>query len=331
MQKNKKEVDEKMDNFVRKRTDLALEVHEINSEKGRADGVIVGESEIEGVMITTAEVKEGEGENLTGKAAGIYTTVDIGRVWQYDSERFNKTARVLSGVLDKLLPPPQEEKCVLIAGLGNEDITPDSIGPKVVTRVIVTRHIRALNRELYDSIGFGSLAAISPGVLGQTGIESAEIIKSVADKVAPYCIILIDALASRKLSRLATTVQLSDTGIRPGAGVANNRAEMNEQSLGVPVVSIGVPTVVDAATLAYDLLEELAADSNIKTGENAQRFEEVYDKIIDKLMSGSGRSMFITPKESDVITRETARLIATAINLSLHKGIDIKDMGEYLT
>lgn len=318
-----------MNNINRKRTDLALESHEINSEKGRADGVIVDEKEIDGVMVTTAEVKPGEGEELIGKPAGIYTTVDIGRVWQYDSERFNKTVRVLSDIINKLLPEPQQEKCVLVAGLGNEDITPDSIGPKVVAKVIVTRHIRTLNRELYESIGFGNLAAISPGVLGQTGIESAEIIKSVIDKVNPYCVVLIDALASRKLSRLATTVQLSDTGIRPGAGVANNRNEMNAQSLGVPVVSIGVPTVVDAATLAYDLLEELGTD--LKTGTNDCNFDEQYDKIIDKLMSGSGRNMFITPKENDVITRETARLISTAINLSLHKGIDIKDMGEYLT
>ena len=321
-----------MDNYFNKRrTDLALEVHEINSEKGKEDGVIVNESDMDGVAVTTAEVKEGEGERLTGKSAGIYTTVDIGRVWQYDSERFNKTARVLSQVLDRLLPERDQESCVLVAGLGNEDITPDSIGPKVVGKVIVTRHIRTLNRELYDSIGFGSLAAISPGVLGQTGIESAEIIKSVAERVKPSCVILIDALASRKLSRLATTVQLSDNGIRPGAGVANNRTEMNEHSLGVPVVSIGVPTVVDAATLAYDLLEELAADPNIKGGQDKAGFDKIYDEIIEKLMSGSGRSMFITPKESDVITRETARLIATAINLSLHKGIDIKDMGEYLT
>ncbi len=202
------------------------------------------------------------------------------------------------------------------------EITPDSIGPKVVSKIIVTRHIRTLNKELYENVGFGNLAAISPGVLGQTGIESAEIIKSVIDKVSPFCVILIDALASRKLSRLATTVQLCDTGLRPGAGVANNRIEMNSKSFGIPVVSIGVPTVVDAATLAYDLLEELVSSSDTNAGNN-NNFEEQYDKIIDKLMSGSGRSMFISPKESDVITRETARLISTSINLSLHKGIDI--------
>lgn len=319
-----------MEEMIRKRTDLALEAHEINSEKGRADGVIVDEKEIDGIKVTVAEVKEGEGENLTGKPAGVYTTVDVGRVWQYDSERFNKTVHVLSDEINKLLPVPQNEKCVLVAGLGNIDITPDSIGPKVVSKIIVTRHIRTLNKELYESIGFGNLAAISPGVLGQTGIESAEIIKSVVDKVTPSCVILIDALASRKLSRLATTVQLSDTGLRPGAGVANGRVELNTKSLGVPVVSIGVPTVVDAATLAYDLLEELISSTEMKT-EESKSFDEQYDTIIDKLMSGSGRNMFISPKESDVIIRETARLISTAINLSLHKGIDIKDMGEYLT
>lgn len=320
-----------INNINRRRTDLALEAHEINSEKGRADGVIVKENEIDGVMVTTAEVKEGEGEKLTGKPAGIYTTIDIGKVWQFGSEQFNKTATVLSGEINKLLPQLDNEKCVLIAGLGNEDITPDSIGPKVTEKLIVTRHIRLLNPELYESVGFGSLAAISPGVLGQTGIESAEIIKSIIDKISPVCVIIIDALASRRLSRLATTVQLCDTGIRPGAGVANNRTEMNSASLGVPVVSIGVPTVVDAATLAYDLLEEMVSSSDIKSDSGSCNFDEMYDKIIDKLMSGSGRSMFITPKENDVITREAARLISTAINLSLHKEIDIKDMGEYLT
>ncbi len=237
---------------------------------------------------------------------------------------------MLSDIINQLLPEHDDEKCVLVAGLGNVEITPDSIGPKVVSKIIVTRHIRTLNKELYENVGFGNLAAISPGVLGQTGIESAEIIKSVIDKVSPFCVILIDALASRKLSRLATTVQLCDTGLRPGAGVANNRIEMNSKSFGIPVVSIGVPTVVDAATLAYDLLEELVSSSDTNAGNN-NNFEEQYDKIIDKLMSGSGRSMFISPKESDVITRETARLISTSINLSLHKGIDIMDMGEYLT
>jgi len=318
-----------MENYKR-RTDLALEAHEINAEKGQPDGVIVNENVIDEVMVTTAEVKPGRGEDLTGKPAGVYTTVDIGRVWQYDSVRFNKTATVLSGEINKLLPKLQEDKCILVAGLGNVDITPDSIGPKVCAKIIVTRHIRALNRELYDSIGFGSLAAISPGVLGQTGIETAEIVKSVIDKISPYCVILVDALSSRKLSRLATTVQLCDTGLRPGAGVSNSRSEMSTESLGIPVVSIGVPTVVDAATLAYDLLEELIAGSDIKSTGSCD-FDNLYDDIVEKLMSGSGRNMFISPKESDVITKETARLISTAINLSLHKGIDIKDMGEYLS
>ncbi len=320
-----------MDYFNR-RTDLALEAHEINAEKGQADGVIVNESEVDGVKVTVAEVKPGEGERLTGKPAGVYTTIDIGKVWQYDSERFNQTATVLSGEINKLMPQERpEDKCVLVAGLGNMEITPDSIGPRVVSKVIVTRHIRVLNRELYDKVGFGNLAAVSPGVLGQTGIESAEIVKSVVDKIQPLCVILVDSLSSRKLSRLATTVQLCDTGLRPGTGVANNRAELNSQSLGVPVVSIGIPTVVDAATLAYDLLEELVNGTDIKQNVTCTNFDQMYEQIIERLMAGSGRSMYISPKESDVIARETARLVSTAINLSLHKGIDVRDMGEYIS
>jgi len=320
-----------MDYFNR-RTDLALEAHEINAEKGKADGVIVNETEVDGVKVTVAEVKQGEGENLTGKPAGIYTTIDIGKVWQYDSERFNQTATVLSGEINKLMPEnPPQDSCVLLAGLGNMEITPDSIGPRVVSKVIVTRHIRILNKELYDKVGFGNIAAISPGVLGQTGIESAEIVKSVVDKIQPFCIFLVDSLSSRKLSRLATTVQLCDTGLRPGAGVANGRAILNSQYLGVPVVSIGIPTVVDAATLAYDLLEEMVTGTDIKQNVTCTNFDQMYEQIIERLMQGSGRSMYISPKESDIIARETARLVSTAINLSLHKGIDVRDMGEYIT
>jgi spore protease len=201
--------------------------------------------------------------------------------------------------------------------LGNENITPDSIGPKTVEKLLVTRHIETIDSMLFKSAGFGCVAAISPGVLGQTGIESAEIIKSICANIKPICVIVIDSLASRRLNRLATTVQLSDGGISPGSGVANKRAELSERTLGVPVVSIGVPTVVDAATLAYDLLEEhLGTD-------------ESFASEIEQLLVGEGKNMFVTPKDNDIIAEETAKLLSASINIALHN-MEINEINEYL-
>lgn len=299
--------------MFQKRTDLALEVHELHGDKS---GIEVEEAVKEGINVTTAVVKPGEGERLSGKSAGKYITLDVGAVWQYDLSNFNRVARLLSEEISALLP--EGEGCVLVAGLGNEEITPDSLGPRAVKKLLVTRHISSLDPVLYQNVGFGSVAAISPGVLGQTGIESAEIIKSVAHSIKPRCVIIIDSLASRRLSRLATTVQLSDSGISPGSGVSNQRRELNESLLGAPVISIGIPTVVDAATLAYDLLEE-------HNGEP----DESFVAVIEKILVGSGKNMFVTPKENDVIARETAKLLATAINLAVHK-IDISELDEYI-
>lgn len=301
-----------------KRTDLALEAHEICVGRNIDDGIKLDTETKDGFEITRAEISKGNGEEISGKPAGRYITVDVGKVWQYDSERFNKAALLLSAEIRKLLPPDSAERGVLVAGLGNENITPDSVGPRTVKKLIVTRHIKEMDLSLYRGAGFGCVSAIAPGVLGQTGVESAEIIKSVSDRIRPCCIIIIDALASRRLSRLATTVQLSDVGLKPGAGVSNMRCELSEAMLGVPVISLGIPTVVDAATLAHDLLEE-------HTGETDN---PDFEKIIESMLSGSARSLFIAPKDSDVIARETSRLLSVALNLALHS-INIEDIAEY--
>lgn len=296
-----------------KRTDLALEVHELHGEDS---GIRVDETVKNGIPVTTAIIEEGEGERLSGKKAGKYITLDIGKIWQTDSETFNRTANLLAGEIKQLLPEGQG--CVLVVGLGNEEITPDSLGPRVMKKLLVTRHISSLDPVLYRNAGFGCLAAIAPGVLGQTGIESAEIIRNVARAVNPECVILIDSLASRRLNRLATTVQLSDTGISPGSGVSNKRAELSEALLGAPVISLGVPTVVDAATLAYDLLEEHKGTS-----------DDSFAAVIEKVLAGNGREMFVTPKENDVIASETARLLAAAINIAVHR-MEISELNEYV-
>lgn len=296
--------------MLEKRTDLALEVHEL---KGEESGIKVNEEVKFGIPVTTAEVLQGEGERMSGKRAGKYITADIGRIWQSDNERFNAAARVIADELKSLLP--KKQGCVLIVGLGNKYVTPDSVGPRVVEKLLVTHHINSIDPELYKEAGFGDLAAISPGVLGQTGIESAEMVKSVSETLKPACVIIIDALASRRLSRLATTVQISDTGIAPGAGVSNKRTELNSEYLGAPVISMGVPTVVDAATLVLDLLESHKA--------------EIDEAAAEALLSGNGRELFVTPKENDVIAAETASLLAAAVNMAVH-GMELSEIKEYI-
>ena len=296
-----------------KRTDLALEAREIHRE---SSGIEVFETKKDGMTITTAVVKEGEGERLSGKSAGKYITLDVGEIWRFDKKRFERSAKIIAYEISVLVP--QGDGCILVVGLGNESITPDSIGPRALKKLIVTRHIESIDPVLYQTTGFDKVAALAPGVLGQTGIETAEIIKSVCESIRPKCVVIIDALASRRLSRLATTVQISDVGISPGSGVANHRSELSAKTLGTAVVSIGVPTVVDAATLAYDLLEECLGDQ-----------DERLSEIAEKILSRNGKNMFVTLKDNDVIAAETAKLLATAINMALHK-MDINELNEYV-
>ena len=295
------------------RTDLALEAHEINAQAGREDGIRTEEETIDGFLVTTVHVSAGEGERLAKKKAGTYINVDVGKSWLLASEGFAALVALLAGQLRRLFPSGFSGSA-LVVGLGNYDITADSIGPKAVEKVVVTRHLRTLNPQLYKSAGFGDLCAFAPGVLGLTGMESAEIVHSIVEAVRPALIVAIDALASRRLARLATTVQLCDTGIYPGAGVSNRRSELSKETLGVPVISIGVPTVVDAATLAYDLL-----------GKDAD------EQAAAALLAGDGKDMFVTLKESDVITKQTARLLGFAINRAFHGDMSVEEMEELLS
>ncbi len=302
------------DFMFEKRTDLALEVHELH---GRDSGITVREENIDGIVVTRAEIEEGEGVRLSGKSAGKYITFDVGAFYKKGRESLVRASSLIADEMKKLFP--NGDSCFLVVGLGNEQITPDSVGPRAVKKLLVTRHIQSIDKPLFDNAGFGCLAAISPGVLGQTGVESLDIIAGVVKKINPVCVIIIDSLASRRLARLATTVQLSNVGISPGSGVANHRAELSEETLGVPVISIGIPTVVDAATLAYDLLEE-------RFGEDDPSFSET----VEKLFSGGKADMFVTPKDNDVIAEHSATLIASAINIAVHDMTD-SEINEFLS
>lgn len=242
------------------RTDLALEVRE-NLEGGKIDGVECTEFKSAGAEITRLKITDSRGEAALGKPCGEYITVQsqsFARSSRISDELTDAVARELSRLLPK-------DGTVLAAGLGNTNITPDALGPKFIRGVFVTRHLK---RELCEQLGLGSLrpvAAIAPGVLGQTGVETGELLLGAVNVIKPCAVIVVDALAARKLGRLGSTVQISDSGIIPGSGVGNSRAEISRRTLGVPVISVGVPTVVDAQTLARDVsgrrTEKAAADT----------------------------------------------------------------------
>lgn len=286
------------------RTDLALECREECGE-GEIKGVKQTVSENEKSKTTRIEVLDEQGAQAIGKPIGNYITVEVPN-FSNDGEILDERLEAIKNELANLIP---KDGVVLIAGLGNINITPDSLGPKVVDKILATRHI---SPELAKSIGLEHLrhvAAVTPGVLGQTGIETGEIIMGVSNTVKPAAVITIDALASRRLSRLGCTVQIADTGVTPGSGVGNARKEINEQTIGAPVIAVGVPTVVDAATLAYDLMGG----------------EENGEDILNK-MDGEGAKMIVTPREIDIMMERAANLIALAINAALQPSLSVEDI-----
>lgn len=288
------------------RTDLAIEKQEY-TEKEKLDGVLSKQKSIDGIKLTTIEIINEKGEKLLSKPKGRYITLETKALLQ-GTDIFSSALDVLSEELKKLLP---ENGTVLVAGLGNDDITPDALGPKVMSLLLATRHISS---ELAESLGLGSLrsvAGIIPGVLGKTGIETVEIISGIVKKIKPCCVIAVDALASRNVARLGTTVQMCDTGVSPGSGVGNRRKGINKETLGVPVIAIGVPTVVDAVTMAFDIFEKAGIDLEER-------------KLMKKLQEH--KSMMVTPKEVDNLIDKSAHLIAMAINRALQPSMSVQDI-----
>ncbi len=301
-----------------KRTDLALESHEIKSKNTSCNGVFVNKRDFSGIEITEVTIQTPEGELALGKPMGKYVTLHVGNLWDRDAVFFSDAVSALSLELCSMIPAHAFSNGILVAGLGNSSVTPDSVGPRVVENLIVTHHLKTERRELFLDSGFGNVAAISPGVLGQTGVESAHVIKGVCDAITPSAVVAVDALASRRLSRLATTVQLSDTGITPGSGVSNHRNEISKRSLGVPVISIGVPTVVDAATLAHDLMEESLGTEN-----------SAAEECVDKALGDAGRNLFISPRDIDVIVHSVSKLISYSLNMAFHS-MTVNELNEFL-
>ena len=289
------------------RTDLALERQEY-IEKDEIDGVKTEKREVDGIVITTIIIENEKGEKLLSKPKGRYITLEIGSFMK-NADLFSDRLTALSDEIKKLIPG---DGTVLVAGLGNEKITPDALGPKCVSLILATRHI---SDEFAKAIGFENLravAAVIPGVLGTTGIETAESIEGIAEKIKPSCIIVVDALASRSIERLGTTVQITDAGVSPGSGVGNKRSRIDRESMGVPVIAIGVPTVVDALTMAGDVLQ--------KTGMNEKEIETLLRKGEDASL------MMVTPKEIDNVIDRAATLVAMGINTALQPDIPPEDI-----
>ncbi len=283
------------------RTDLAVEAHalwrESAGETTRLKGVAAREEQAEGMTVTRVEILDQEGARALGKPEGTYLTLDVSPLWRREEDAFPRAVRAVAALLGPLLP---EEGPVLAAGLGNQAMTPDALGPRSLDHLLVTRHLGEALPQLRPVAGLGA------GVLGTTGMEVAEWVRGAAEQVVPAAVIVVDALAARDLERLCATVQIADTGLVPGSGVGNHRMALNRETLGVPVISVGVPTVVDAETIARDLLGEAGA--------------------VPKALNGRGRRFFVTPESIDQKIRDLSKVLGYGINLALQESLALEDL-----
>jgi len=297
------------------RTDLAVEAKEIWQETAekqtKLEGVIARDSEKNGFKIKTVEITDERGERALGKPVGTYVTIEIDKLINREDNAFTLCAETLADVISSMMKLKDGDS-VLVVGLGNEAITPDAVGPKTARNTMVTRHLVEKMPEHFGTMR--RVSVVQSGVLGTTGIETADFIKAVVDKLKPDAVIVVDALASRKMARICRTVQLADTGIIPGSGVGNARAAINKETLGVPVLAIGVPTVVDAATLAADIVSE----AGVKDLEPED-------------LANHGINMIVTPKEIDANVADIGKLIGYGINLALHGDITLEDINMFLS
>lgn len=307
------------------RTDLASERRDIyqkaNNVEGQINGVESEQEEIdENLRVERVKITNEEGEKAIGKPVGTYVTVDIKGLKIAQEEELEKAATVVSRELVKIIDNHIDKQGeILVVGLGNIYVTPDSLGPKVINDIEVTRHIINYLPQ-YVEEGTRMVSAISPGVLGTTGIETVEILKGIVDNINPKLLIVIDALASRSIERISSTVQISDTGIVPGAGVGNTRSEISKNSLGIPVVAIGIPTVVETAVLVNDSLdlfiEKLQDEAKSNDYLNRLKEEDNYEEIKEALIPKE-YNLIVTPKEIDELIENMTKIVATGINQSV--------------
>lgn len=308
------------------RTDLALERRDLYNKahniENDIDGIETEEEKIDdNISVSRVKITNEKGEEAIGKKKGNYITVDVKNLKIANEEEIQKTSEVVTKELKTLLAKHVAEKdSILIVGLGNIYVTPDSLGPKVINEIDITRHLLEYMPEVLDE-NTREVSAISPGVLGTTGIETMEILKGIVDNVKPKLVIIIDALASRNIERISSSVQLADTGIVPGAGVGNARKELTESTLGIPVIAMGIPTVVEAATIAADSLTLFIkkAQENGESNDFLNRLQEE-DKyqIIKEILAPEEYNFIVTPKEIDNLIEKMKDIVARGINFAIN-------------
>ncbi len=283
------------------RTDLACEW---SGARAESEGTEARERSWSGGKVQMLSIVSQGAAKRFGRPKGQYVTVTCDKIWEMSSEGRRALEKEIAGVLGEMLRRETGkaiggELSVLVVGLGNREITADAIGPLAVDELLVTRHLREREPGIFSRMDCCAVSALSPGVLGQTGMEAAEVVAGAVRRSQTDAMIVIDALAARSCDRLACTVQLSDTGIAPGSGIGNDRCALTRESMGIPVIALGIPTVVDSSTLVCDALARAGID----------RVDERLQRILE-----NGRRFYVSPKEADVITRRTATVIARAIN-----------------
>ncbi|NIK67502.1 MULTISPECIES: GPR endopeptidase [unclassified Paenibacillus] len=322
------------------RTDLALEAKEIAEQLGGGGpipGIHSETTEDDGITITHLHVQNEQGSRAIGKVLGRYVTIEVPGLRKQDTELQDRVATHFAKHFETFLERIGIGKTakVLIVGLGNWNVTPDALGPLVVENVMVTRHFFELMPDQVAP-GYRAVSAVAPGVLGITGIESSEIVQGIAEKTRPDVIIAIDALASKSLDRVNTTIQIADIGIHPGSGIGNKRKGLTKEILGIPVIAIGVPTVVYASTIVNHTIELMRNHMAANNANNDQIFglmnqmgEAERLQLVKEVLNPVGHDLLVTPKEIDEFIEDIANIIASGLNASLHEAVDTDNVAAY--
>lgn len=306
------------------RTDMAVErtdvYKKVNNIQKDIDGIEVEEESQEDIEISRVKIINEEGEKALAKPMGNYITLDVKNIKLAEDEKIEQIAEVLANELRKVIGRHiSDTEDILVVGLGNLYVTPDSLGPKVISNMEITRHILEYMPKLMPE-DTRPVSAISPGVLGTTGIETMEILKGIVENIKPKMLIVIDALASRSIERISSSIQIADTGIVPGAGVENARKEISQKTLGIPVIALGIPTVVDLASITNDcinlfienLQEKAMSNDYLNKLKEKDNYEEIKEALIPK-----DYNMIVTPKEIDKLIENMSKIVSKGINMSL--------------
>lgn len=337
-----KETDERFDDdcLSATHTDLALEARDMVSQQAGSQGIpgIMSAVDEDGdIKVTRIRVDTQEAGQRIGKLPGSYITIEVPGLRQKDSDLQDRVATKFAQVFEEFMANLglSKDAKVLVIGLGNWNVTPDALGPIVVENIMVTRHYFELMPD-HVSPGYRPVSAIAPGVLGTTGIESSEIVQGIVEKSKPDLVIAIDALASRSLDRVNSTIQIADTGIHPGSGIGNKRKGLTKEILGVPVIAVGVPTVVYASTIvnnAIDLMHNHFAQQTSNTKEILGLLDNLQEQerlaLVKEVLNPVGHDLLVTPKEIDQFIEDIANIIASGLNAALHDAVDKSNVGAY--